>query len=450
MTSGNKEYVENQGMTRRDFLWITSVSVAGIAVGCAVNPVTGQKQLMLMSESQEIELDKQNSPHQFSSDYGASTDKILNNYVKQVGTRMASLSHRPNMPYSFRPVNATYVNAYAFPGGSIAATRGILVTLENEAELAALLGHEIGHVNARHTAERMSKQMLTSMVLAGVVAYIEAENKNLAPLAAGLGGMGVGMLLASYSRDDEREADALGMEYMVRANHNPDGMIGLMDVLVGISNHKPNAIEKMFATHPMSEERYRTAVNRSTSRYNQQKQSYPLQRDRYMDHTASLRKIKGAIENMQNGEKAMTSKKFKDAEEQFHLALKKAPNDYAGLLMMAKCMLAQNKNQEAERYSEKAKRVNPAEAQAYHIKGMAALQKKNYDSAHAEFTDYEKILPGNPNTIFLKGLSLEGMGNRNKSALEYQRYLKLDTQSKQAKHAYQRLVQWKYIKPVKK
>jgi len=107
--------------------------------------------------------------------------------VQQVGGKMASLSHRPNMPYSFRAVNATYVNAYAFPGGSIAATRGILVTLENEAELAALLGHEIGHVNARHTAERMSKQMLTSMVLAGVVAYIETENKILPPLLPGLG-----------------------------------------------------------------------------------------------------------------------------------------------------------------------------------------------------------------------------------------------------------------------
>ena len=169
-----------------------------------------------------------------------------------------------------------------------------------------------------------------------------------------------------------------------------------------------------------------------------------------MDHTARLRKIKGAIEKMQNGEKAMTKRKFKDAEKQFRLALKQAPNDYAGLVMMAKCMLAQDKNREAERYAQRAKQVNSNEAQAYHVKGMSALQKKDYDSAYAEFRDYEKMLPGNPNTIFLRGLSMEGMGNKNKSALEYHRYLKLDTQSKQARHAYQRLVDWKYIKPVKK
>ena len=443
------EYVEKQGITRRDFLWITSISIAGVVVGCAINPVTGQKQLMLMSENQEIELDKQNSPHQFSSDYGATTDRTLNNYMQQVGKKMASLSHRPKMPYSFRAVNATYVNAYAFPGGSIAATRGILVTLENEAELSGLLGHEIGHVNARHTAERMSKRMLTSLVVAGVAAYVEAENKNLAPLAAGLGALGAGMLLASYSRDDEREADSLGMEYMVRAGHSPKGMIGLMDVLVGISKHKPGAIEKMFATHPMSKERYRTAAHTSRTKYGSRKK-LPINRDRYMDHTARLRKIKGAIEKMQNGEKAMTKRKFKDAERQFDLALQQAPNDYAGLVMMAKCMLAQNKNGEAERYSQRAKQVNPNEAQAYHVKGMSALQNKDYDSAYADFRDYEKMLPGNPNTIFLKGLSLEGMGNKNKSAFEYNRYLKLDTQSKQAQHAYKRLVDWKYIKPKRK
>jgi len=449
MKSGMGEYVEKQGITRRNFLWISSMSVAGVVVGCAINPVTGQKQLMLMSEGQEIELDKQNSPHQFSSDYGATTDKTLNNYIQKVGKKMASLSHRPKMPYSFRAVNATYVNAYAFPGGSIAATRGILITLENEAELSALLGHELGHVNARHTAQQMSKRMLTSLALAGVAAYVESENKDLAPLAAGLGAVGVGMLLASYSRDNEREADSLGMEYMVRAGQNPKGMVGLMDVLVGISKHKPGAIEKMFATHPMSKERYRTAANKSRTKYGS-RQKLPLNRDSYMDHTARLRKIKGAIEKMQNGEKAMTKRKFKDAEKQFRLALKQAPNDYAGLVMMAKCMLAQDKNREAERYAQRAKQVNSHEAQAYHVKGMSALQKKDYDSAYAEFRDYEKMLPGNPNTIFLRGLSMEGMGNKNKSAFEYHRYLKLDTQSKQARHAYQRLVDWKYIKPVKK
>ena len=134
------------GITRRDFIRLVALSGAGILAGCAVNPVTGRQQLMLVSEDQEIALDRQHSPHQFSSDYGAIQDGSLNAYVDQTGKRLASKSHRSHMPYSFRVVNANYVNAYAFPGGSIACTRGIVLSLDNEAQLAALLGHELGQV----------------------------------------------------------------------------------------------------------------------------------------------------------------------------------------------------------------------------------------------------------------------------------------------------------------
>jgi len=162
-------------LTRRDFLLLTSMSAAGFALGCAVNPVTGENQLMLMSEQQEIQIDKQYAPHQFSSDYGITQDQNLNNYVNQVGKGLTLHTHRKQMPYSFQVVNATYVNAYAFPGGTIAATRGILLKLNNEAQLAALMGHELGHVNARHTASQMSKQQLTSAILGGIQLIVSAK-----------------------------------------------------------------------------------------------------------------------------------------------------------------------------------------------------------------------------------------------------------------------------------
>ncbi|MGD8540943.1 MAG: M48 family metalloprotease, partial [Desulfobacteraceae bacterium] len=134
-------------LSRRRFIRLSALAAGGLLTGCAVNPVTGRSQLMLVSEDQEIQLDRQNSPYQFSSDYGVVQDAALNRYIHQTGLKLAARTHRPQMPYSFRCVNATYVNAYAFPGGSIAATRGILLKLQNEAELAALLGHELGHVN---------------------------------------------------------------------------------------------------------------------------------------------------------------------------------------------------------------------------------------------------------------------------------------------------------------
>ncbi len=423
-----------------------AISSAGFVTGCAVNPVTGKSQLMFVSEDQEIALDRENSPHQFSLDYGPIQDPELNKYIDETGKKIAKHTHRPHMPYSFRGVNATYINAYAFPGGSIACTRGILLEIENEAELAGLLGHELGHVNARHTAQQMSKGSITSLILTGVGAYAEQKGSGWSDLATGLGGFAAGALLAKYSRDNEREADSLGMEYMVKSNYSPEGMVGLMDILRSMSKHKPNAIEMMFATHPMSDERYQTVVAATAGKYHFAK-DYPLHRDRYMDHTARLRAKREAIEELQNGEKDMGQKKFSDAEAHYRKALKLAPDDYAGLVMMSQCMLAQQKFTAAERYAEKAQEVYPQEAQAYQISGVSRLRQKDFDGAYEEFSLYEKVLPGNVNTVFLKGYSLEGMEKKEEAAVEYSQYLKAVNQGEMAEHAYQRLVQWGYIRP---
>jgi predicted Zn-dependent protease len=287
-------------ITRRRFLWLLSMSAAGAAVGCATSPVTGRTQLMLVSEDEEIQIDRQNAPFQFSADYGQLQDKALNDYVREVGQNMAARTHRTHMPYSFRGVNANYVNAYAFPGGSIACTRGILLSLGNEAELAALLGHELGHVNARHTAQQMSKGKLTNTIVGGFSVMAGAVAGGLGQIAGTLGSIGAGALLASYSRENEREADALGVEYMVKAGYGPQGMVGLMEMLQSLSKSKPSAIELMFATHPMSDERYKNAVQNSRTKY-ASAQNLPLNRERYMDHTARLRAMKGTIKSCKRG-----------------------------------------------------------------------------------------------------------------------------------------------------
>ena len=435
-------------MNRRDFLRISALSSLGLITGCAVNPVTGDSQLMLVSEGREIAIDRQNSPYQFSADYGALQDRALNDYINATGRAIAAHTHRPNMPYSFRGVNATYVNAYAFPGGSIACTRGILLSLDNEAELAALLGHELGHVNARHTAQQMSKGMLVSTLIGGIAAYAGTRDGALGDLASGLGNIGAGALLAKYSRDNERQADALGMEYMVRGHYGPGGMIGLMEMLRSTSKRQPNVIELMFSTHPMSDERYRTVVRTSEAKYRHAK-GFPLQRDRYMDHIAKLRSIENAIKAMQDGEKAMAKRDFRGAEGHFQRALKGAPNDYTGLVMMAKCQLAQEKYGEAQRFARQAKQVYTSEAQAYYIGGIAEVKSKDFRAAYEDFKAYEKILPGNPNAIFFKGYSLEGMGQQKNAATEYYRYLNDVSEGENSRYAYQRLVQWGYIRPRK-
>ena len=436
---------ELPSFSRRHFLWLLSMSAAGAAVSCATSPVTGRTQLMLVSEEEEIQIDRQNAPFQFSADYGQIQDQGLNNYVQQVGQSLAARTHRTQMPYSFRVVNANYVNAYAFPGGSIACTRGILLSLDDEAELAALLGHELGHVNARHTAQQMSKGKLTNTIVGGFSVVAGAVAGGLGQLAGAVGSIGAGALLASYSRDNEREADALGMEYMVKAGYGPKGMVGLMEMLQSLSKSKPSTIELMFATHPMSDERYQNAVQNSRTKF-ASAQNLPLNRERYMDHTARLRAMKGTIEELQKGEQAMNGQKMGEAEAHFQNALKQTPNDYTGLVMMATCQIVQKKPAEGLRYSEAAKSVYPQEAQAYYLSGFAKLQTKNFAGAYQDFSSYEKVLPGNPTTVFFKGFSKEGMGNKEEAAKEYHRYLQVVQEGKFAQHAYGRMVEWGYYK----
>jgi len=429
-------------MTRREFMWLSSMTAAGLFAGCATNPVTGRSQLMLVSEDEEIQIDKQNAPYQFSADYGTVQDKRLNDYIDRTGKNIAAQTHRTHMPFNFHVVNAIYVNAYAFPGGTIACTRGILLSLDNEAELSALLGHELGHVNARHTAEQMSKGMLTQTVIGGLAVAAGTQGAGYGNLASQLGQFGAGALLASYSRDNEREADALGMEYMVRAGYSAQGMVGLMDVLRSMGKHKPSTIELMFSTHPMSDERYRTAVETADTKY-KSAQSKPMYRERYLDNTAKLRSQKGAIDEMQKGQKEMAANNFSAADVYLRKAIKLAPNDYTALVMMSMSQLVQKKWAVGRQYAEMAQKVYPAEARAYHLSGFAKIQMKDFEGALEEFSSYDKKLPGNPNIIFFKGYAYEGMKKYPQAGREYQHFLQLTQQGDYARHADQRLREWR-------
>ena len=166
-------------------------------ISCAVNPVTGKKEFMLVSESQEIALGKQ-TDQQIIETYGLYNNQQMNNYVNTIGQKMAKLSHRPQLTFSFKVLDTPVINAFAVPGGFIYVTRGILAYLNNEAELACVLGHEIGHVTARHTAKQVSKAQVTQLGL-GIGSMLSETFQKY----AGVAQFGVGMLFLKFSRDKE-------------------------------------------------------------------------------------------------------------------------------------------------------------------------------------------------------------------------------------------------------
>lgn len=226
----------------------TFALLAGLTVwsaGCATNPATGERQLSLISENQEIQMGLEADPSVVSS-MGLDPDSGRQRYVRELGMRLAKVSERPNLPWTFRVIDDPVVNAFAIPGGHIYVTRGILAHLNSEAELASVLGHEIGHVTARHSVTQMSQQELMQL---GFVVGV-ALKPDLAKYA-GVASQGMQLLFLKYSRDDESQADQLGLRYMRRGGYDVRRMPEVFALLERVSQASGGGrVPDWLSTHP--------------------------------------------------------------------------------------------------------------------------------------------------------------------------------------------------------
>lgn len=220
-------------------------------MSCAVNPVTGKRQLALISESGEISLGKETDA-EIRQQYGVYDDPAINEYVTRIGMSMVPHTHRPHLTYYFAVLDTPVVNAFAVPGGYIYVTRGILAMMNSEAELAVVLGHELGHVNARHSVTKMSQLILVQLGLAVGGALSETVAK-----IAGVASIGMQLLFLKFSRDDEREADRLGVQYSRSGGFYPGEMIDFFSTLqkLGDLSGGHSSLPGFLSTHPLTSER---------------------------------------------------------------------------------------------------------------------------------------------------------------------------------------------------
>jgi predicted Zn-dependent protease len=231
---------------------LPALAVIGMTTtaGCAVNPVTGQRQLALVTEAQEIEMGRQVAADAVRS-LGLVDDQALQDYVHRLGTMMAATSERPHLPWSFGVVDDPTPNAFAAPGGFIFVTRGLLAMMRNEAELMGVLGHEIGHVTARHSVTLISRAQLAQIGL-GVGAILSPTVAQLGDLLGG----GMQLLFLHYGRDAERQADDLGFRYMLEHNYDAREMVNVFTALQRsgeLAGQSP--VPTWLASHPNPEER---------------------------------------------------------------------------------------------------------------------------------------------------------------------------------------------------
>jgi predicted Zn-dependent protease len=227
-----------------------ATAALAFTIACATNPATGKHEISLMSEAQEIQIGQQQDA-QVRHEMGVYRDAALQEYVSGIGMTLARAGERPNLPWHFTVVDTPAVNAFALPGGYIYITRGIMPFLDNEAQLAGVLGHEIGHVTARHAAQQYSRS--TEAELGLLVSSILVPQTR--PLAQ-LGGNGLGLLFLKYGRDDEAQADSLGVRYTSHSGWDPAGVPQMLTTLGRIEETSDNkGVPNWLSTHPAPEDR---------------------------------------------------------------------------------------------------------------------------------------------------------------------------------------------------
>jgi predicted Zn-dependent protease len=233
---------------KRSHILVNAVLFAAavtIVVACAVNPVTGKKQIMLMSEAQEVALGVSYNP-QVLATFGEYADAELQAYVQAKGTEMGKISHRPALEYYVKVIDSPVVNAFAVPGGYIYLTRGIMAQFNNEAELMGVLAHEMGHIAARHSVSQQSKQQLGTLLLIGGMIASE-QFAQYAQYAM----QGMQLLFLSFSRDDETQADQLGVEYSSKMGFDAQKMADFFRVLEKMSlAESQGGVPTWMSTHP--------------------------------------------------------------------------------------------------------------------------------------------------------------------------------------------------------
>jgi len=246
-------------------------------VSCAVNPVTGKHELMLLSEADEVKLGRQTDA-EVIKEYGVIEDSKLTAYLDDFCQRLGKASHRPQLSYRFKIVDASVVNAFAVPGGYVYFSRGILAALNSEAELAGVMGHEIGHIAARHSAKQYSKAQLAQVGLGVGGLFIDS------PILSGLAQLGAGMLFLRFSRDNEREADDLGVEYASKTGYDATQLANFFETLERMNpGADRSGLPGWFSTHPSPQDRVQ--VVRARAKEWQEKLSLrnpKINRDRYL------------------------------------------------------------------------------------------------------------------------------------------------------------------------
>jgi len=362
---------------------ISTLMLCALLAACSVNPVTGKREITLISAAQEVQIGTENYAYMQQSGGGEyDIDPELTNYVKGVGHKLASVSDRDLLPYEFTVLNSSVPNAWALPGGKIAINRGLLYEMESEAELAAVLGHEIVHAAARHSARQMSRGMLLQAAILGTA--IMTSDSDYSNLAIGGANVGAQLINQAYGRGAELESDLYGMRYMSKAGYDPQGAVDLQRTFVRLSEGRnQDWLTGLFSSHPPSQDRVNANMQTAATLPDGGKRGVT----EYMAAMEQSLDTKPAYEAYDEGRKALS-------EKNAALALEKA---------------------------QEAIRLFPGEAHFYGLRGDARFVAERYDDAIQNYDTAIRRRSDFFQYYLQRGLAHEKLGRRDRAVPDLER-----------------------------
>ena len=400
--------------------WLAlTLALCAALTACGVNPVTGEKEIQFVSEAQELAIGReQYAPMRQAEGGDFRVLPELTAYVNGVGQKLAAVSDRP-LPYEFVVLDNSVPNAWALPGGKIAVNRGLLTELTSEAELAAVLGHEIVHAAARHGAKAQERgvMMQAGMAAAQIGAAVGGMDAGLANLALGGASIGLQMVQMKYGRDQELESDHYGMKYMKLAGYDPWGAVTLQETFVRLAGSKgakqQGWLEGLFASHPPSQER----VERNRATAAELGRGGIIGADSYAATVKPLLAMKPGYDKY---DEAVAAARGKELDKAHALALDAArllPKDGRAQQLLGDIAVAQGQQKDALGYFGKAQALNPDYFGSWLGAGIASYKLGDKSAAMAAFERSAKLLPTAASAYYLGAIARD-RGDR-ASALQH-------------------------------
>ncbi|NPB08594.1 MAG: M48 family metallopeptidase [Aquificae bacterium] len=385
-----------------------------------VDPLTGEKVLTLLPPEEEIAIGNEFLPEAITQMEGVYADEEVQEYVREIGRKIAL--HTPRkLPYEFFVVNSSQLNAFALPGGKILITRGLLLIMDDESELAGVLAHELGHVNARHHARYLEKTLGLALLLQIGAVLIGGESRT-ERLVLQLASIGATLLALKFSRDQEREADRLGLRFMVEAGYDPSGLVEVMEKFKKLEKERP---PEWLSTHPLPE----TRIKELSREIKKMKLPPNLVKNtpRFTHIKERLKKTKRSFELYEEGKKLYKKGQKDRALAKFLSALRVFPKNQMAMVYAGVVYLEKGNPEKALEYANRAVRTDPYLLWGWYLKGIALFKLKRYTESIRALEEAKERVKSYAGIYYYLGRNYEELGKIKKAIENYRLALRLAT-----------------------